>query len=157
MTKRTKLKSVPVESTDETKKKATTHELARAIFKLRLNLNALAAVIADDGILARPSSRPIHLTAFHEDVLAKVREAARSALSTSLSQILECFHTVYTLHTTDGPTTSVLRAIRAQLEIAAQHLNSGPFTNDRRMMASQICDEACDLCGLAIRHILRAA
>jgi hypothetical protein len=145
MTKQTtRSKRADTESPD------STHQLAQALFKLRLNLKALVAVTDDDNAIARPSGLPIHLTAFHDDALAMVRKAGGSLLRASLEQIMECLRIVPPRGARE--LASVLKAIRTCLERAAQNFESRSFPNECRIVTSLICAEAYDLCGLAIQN-----
>jgi hypothetical protein len=152
MTERTIKRNLPmVERTDGTDRTISAHQQAQALFQLRLGLKALTAVMDEDSAIAHPSGISINLTAFHDDALTKVCDSGTALLRASLNQVVKCF---MTLPIVGEPReiVSVLRAIRTDLEMVAQHLDSRPFTNDRRMMASLLCVEACDLCALAIQH-----
>ena len=126
------------------------HQLAQALFKLRLDLKALAAVTDEDRAIAHPTGLSINRTAFHNDALVMVREAGRSLVKESREQLIKCFGLVLTSDRRE--LYSVLRAIRICLESIAHHCNAGSFPNDRRMGVSIICGQAYDLCGLAIQN-----
>lgn len=130
--------------------KDDSHQFARALFQLRLNLKALAAVTGEDGAIAHPSGVSINCTAFHCDALDAVCRSSAPHLRASFNQVVACFSAVPGCG--DGTEfESVLRAIRTNLKNVADHLNARPFTNDRRMVASMICAETCDLSELAIK------
>jgi hypothetical protein len=134
---------------NKTRQAAGNHHLAQALFKLRLTLKALVAVTAEDVAIAHPSGVPISRTSFHADALSKVREASLPLVGAALNQLPDCFRWVGA----DGvcELVSALRAIRKCLERAGAYLRTPPFTNDDRMVVGRLCEEARDLCGMAIR------
>jgi hypothetical protein len=126
------------------------HRLARTLFQLRLNLKALAAATSDDGAIAHPSGISINHTAFHSDALDAVCASGVSHLRASRNQVVVCLQAVSAKG--EREIESALSAIQTNFERVAHHLAARPFTNDRRMMVSMICDEICDLCALAIQN-----
>lgn len=143
-------KHTRIESADELAEAVIAHRLVQALFKLRLDLKALATVTDDDRAIARPSGLSINRTAFHGDALAMVREAGSSLVSASWQQLMKCVRLMPTRGSRE--LNSVLQAIRTHLEVIAQHCNASSFSNDRRMAISFICAKAYDLCGVAIQH-----
>ena len=122
MTERTIQRNLPiVDRTDGTDQTISPHQLAQALFQLRLDLKALAAVMDEDSAIAHPSGISINLTAFHNDALTKVCDFGSALLRVSLNQVVKCF---MTLPNVGEPReiVSVLGAIRTYLEMVAQHL-----------------------------------
>jgi hypothetical protein len=126
------------------------HRLARTLVQLRLNLKALAATTSDDGAIAHPSGISINHTAFHSDALDAVCAAGVSHLRASRNQVVTCLCAVPAKG--EREIESALGAIETNLQRVAHHLAARPFINDRRIIISMICDETCDLCGLAIQN-----
>jgi hypothetical protein len=126
------------------------HQLAQALFKLRLDLKALAAVTDDDRAIARPTGLSINHTAFHDDALAMVRRLSASLVSESCQQLMKCVRLVSPHGQRE--LRSLLQAIRSRLELIAQHCDAGSFPNDLRMAIFFIAIEAYDLCGVAIQN-----
>jgi hypothetical protein len=127
----------------------STHRIAGTLFQLRLDLKALAATTSEDGAIAHPSRVSINHTAFHRDALEVVCASGVSLVSKSRRQVIVCLCAIPINGANE--IESALNAIQRNLEWVAYHLKARPFTNDRRIAASFICAETCDLCALAIQ------